>query len=71
MTSVVFDVSSSDRFVQARATAINSEVPGAIFRFAAQQPGGPQTTFDQVNGFLDITNHVYVQFPINLYYILP
>lgn len=56
----MFDTSSSDKFVQARATAINSGIPGAIFRFATQQPNGPQATFDDPNGFLDITNHVYV-----------
>lgn len=57
---MVFDTTSEDRFVQARATATNSGVPGAIFRFATQQKNGPQGTFDDPNGFLNITNHVYV-----------
>ena len=57
--SVAFDP-SNDTFVQARATATGSAVPGAIFRFASQQSNGPQAIFDDPNGFLDITNHVYV-----------
>ncbi|EGN97443.1 hypothetical protein SERLA73DRAFT_75127 [Serpula lacrymans var. lacrymans S7.3] len=57
---VVFDP-SSDTTIQARATAINSGVPGAIFRFATQLPNGPQPTFDAPNGFLDITYSVYTQ----------
>ncbi|KIM87793.1 hypothetical protein PILCRDRAFT_261415 [Piloderma croceum F 1598] len=58
---VVFDTSSSDGFVQARATAIGSEVAGAILRSATQQPNGPQATFDDLNGFLNITNSVYTR----------
>jgi hypothetical protein len=57
---VVFDT-SSDPFIQARATAIGSEVSGAILRSATQQPNGPQATFDDQNGFLDIANTVYVR----------
>ncbi|KAF9039631.1 hypothetical protein BDZ89DRAFT_1129244 [Hymenopellis radicata] len=55
---VVFPA-SPDPFVQARATATNTGVPGAIFRFASQLEGGPQSTFDLPNGFLDITSKVY------------
>ncbi|KII84757.1 hypothetical protein PLICRDRAFT_94907 [Plicaturopsis crispa FD-325 SS-3] len=57
---VVFDPSPNS-FVAARALTANSGVPGAIFRFASQLPNGPQTTFDDTNGFLDITKHVYTQ----------
>jgi hypothetical protein len=60
MTRVVFDTSSADKFVQARATSINSGIPGAIFRFATQQLNGAQATFDDPSGFLDITKRVYV-----------
>ncbi|KAJ7343304.1 hypothetical protein DFH08DRAFT_1081505 [Mycena albidolilacea] len=50
---------SNDTFVQARATSISAGVSGAIFRFAAQLPGGVQDTFD--NGFLPITEKVFTQ----------
>lgn len=59
---------SNDTFVQARATATGSAVPGAVFRFASQQPNGAQPTFDDPNGFLDITHQVYVStkaFPLD------
>lgn len=58
-SSVIFPPSNNP-FIQARATATNSGVPGAIFRFASQLPNGPQSTFDLPNGFLDITRTVYV-----------
>jgi len=58
--SVIFPPSNNP-FIQARATATNSGVPGAIFRFASQLPNGPQSTFDLPNGFLDITRTVYTQ----------
>ncbi|KAJ7575407.1 hypothetical protein C8J56DRAFT_871477 [Mycena floridula] len=58
--AVVFEANPNP-FIQARATATNNGVPGAIFRFASQKPGGPQSTFDSDNGFLDITNQVYTQ----------
>lgn len=50
--------SSNDSFVQARATSISAGVSGAIFRFAAQLPGGVQDKFD--NGFKSITEKVFV-----------
>jgi len=31
-----------------------------MLRSATQQPNGPQATFDDPNGFLDIANQVYV-----------
>lgn len=52
---------SNNSFVQARAVATNSGVPGAVFRFASQLgPAGLQATFDNPNGFLSITKQVYV-----------
>jgi hypothetical protein len=57
--SVVFQ-NNTDPFIQARALAVNSGVPGAIFRFASEQPDGPQSTFDLPNGFLDLTSRIYV-----------
>lgn len=57
--SVVFP-NNTNPFIQARATATNSGVPGAIFRFASQSPGGPQSIFDLPNGLADITRTVYV-----------
>ncbi|KAJ7271966.1 hypothetical protein B0H12DRAFT_1228827 [Mycena haematopus] len=52
---------SNDSFVQARAVSIGAGVSGAIFRFAAQLPGGVQSTFNDPNGFLGITQQVYTQ----------
>lgn len=56
--AVVFEPNSNP-FIQARATATNNGVPGAIFRFATQK--GLQSTFDLPNGFLDLTTQVYRQ----------
>ncbi|KAJ7588733.1 hypothetical protein C8J56DRAFT_1077970 [Mycena floridula] len=58
--AVIFE-NSADPFIQARASATTSGVSGAIFRFASQKPGGPQSVFDDPNGFLDITTKVYTQ----------
>jgi hypothetical protein len=57
---VVFDETGSNPFVQARATAVNNGVPGAVFRFASQLAGGPESTFDDPTGFFNITQRVYV-----------
>ncbi|KAJ7775089.1 hypothetical protein B0H16DRAFT_1303748 [Mycena metata] len=51
---------SNDTFITARATAIASGVSGSIFRFASQLRG-VQQTFDDPNGFLQITEQVYTQ----------
>ncbi|KAJ3711837.1 hypothetical protein DFJ43DRAFT_1044297 [Lentinula guzmanii] len=56
--SVIFE-NQTDPFIQARATATTNGVPGAIFRFAAQSPGGANAVFSAANPFLDITNTVY------------
>jgi hypothetical protein len=59
--SVVADPSQlGNRFVAARANATNSGVPGAIFRFAIQLDGTGQSTFSDPNGFLNLTQTVYV-----------
>ncbi|KAJ3743101.1 hypothetical protein DFH05DRAFT_1286624 [Lentinula detonsa] len=55
---VIFE-NQTDPFIQARATATTNGVPGAIFRFAAQSPGGVNAVFSAANPFLDITNTVY------------
>ncbi|KAF7338148.1 hypothetical protein MVEN_02039600 [Mycena venus] len=52
---------SNDSFVQARATSISAGVSGAIFRFAAQQSGGVQATFDEPDPFLNITRKIFTQ----------
>ncbi|KAG5651374.1 hypothetical protein H0H81_008908 [Sphagnurus paluster] len=52
---------NTNPFITARALATGSGVSGAIFRFASQLQGGPQSTFDLPNGFLDITSKVYTQ----------
>ncbi|KAG7442199.1 uncharacterized protein BT62DRAFT_922821 [Guyanagaster necrorhizus] len=58
--AVVFN-SSTNPFIQARANATNTAIPGTVFRFASQLQNGPQSTFDLPNGFLDITTQVYTQ----------
>lgn len=58
--SVIFE-NQTDPFIQARATATTNGVPGAIFRFAAQSPGGADAVFSADNSFLDITSTVYVR----------
>ncbi|KAJ3929634.1 MAG: hypothetical protein NXY57DRAFT_1015895 [Lentinula lateritia] len=55
---VIFE-NQTDPFIQARATATTNGVPGAIFRFAAQSPGGADAVFSADNSFLDITSTVY------------
>ncbi|KAF8906977.1 hypothetical protein CPB84DRAFT_1704378 [Gymnopilus junonius] len=57
---VVFDPTTNP-FIDARANATNSIVPGAIFRAALQKPDGPQSTFDLANGFLDWTSTLYTR----------
>lgn len=66
---VVFN-NSTNTFVQARATATRSGVPGAIFRFASQQPNGPGSVFEN-GGFLDITRRVYVRPFLACFSLLP
>ena len=56
----MFD-SSTNPFIQAKATATNIGVSGAIFQNASQENGGVlQTAFNLANGFLDITVNAYV-----------
>ncbi|KAJ7119520.1 hypothetical protein C8R44DRAFT_672332 [Mycena epipterygia] len=56
--AVIFE-NNTNPFIQARATATNIGVPGAIFRAALQQPNGLQSVFELPNGFLDLTNTFY------------
>ncbi|KAF8966175.1 hypothetical protein BDZ97DRAFT_1809872 [Flammula alnicola] len=58
--AVIFD-NNTNPFIQARAVATNSIVPGAIFHAAARLPNGPQSTFDLPNGFLDLTSTFYTR----------
>ena len=51
---------SSDVFITARAIAINSGLPGAIFRFASKKPGGIQSVFQDPYGWLNTTSKIYV-----------
>ncbi|KAJ3505074.1 hypothetical protein NLJ89_g7605 [Agrocybe chaxingu] len=46
---------------QARADTTRSMIPAAAFRAAMQLPDGPQSTFDFVNGFLDLTSKLYTR----------
>ena len=47
-------------FIKARATAIQSQIPGAIFRFASQNPALLEQDFDSTDAFLPITDRIYV-----------
>ncbi|KAF9478762.1 hypothetical protein BDN70DRAFT_879571 [Pholiota conissans] len=55
---VIFE-QSDDPFIQARANATNSIVPGAIFKAAVRN--GLQETFGLANGFLDLTSLLYTR----------
>ncbi|KAF8151744.1 hypothetical protein B0H34DRAFT_138353 [Crassisporium funariophilum] len=57
---VIFD-NNANPYIQARADATRSIIPGAVFRSASQLPNGPQSTFDRVNGFLDLTSTLYTR----------
>ncbi|KAF9267207.1 hypothetical protein L218DRAFT_955685 [Marasmius fiardii PR-910] len=52
---------TNNPFIDARSLATRAGVPAAIFRAVSQQKGGLQATFDQPNGFLDITARIYTQ----------
>ncbi|KAG8853833.1 hypothetical protein FRB96_007973 [Tulasnella sp. 330] len=61
---VQFDTSSDDATVQARAIAIQSALPGAIFRAARETPGGlaGMISTDSGQPLFDLTNRTYSQF---------
>ncbi|KAF8808238.1 hypothetical protein BYT27DRAFT_7164285 [Phlegmacium glaucopus] len=58
---LIFD-NVTNPFISARAVAIRSIVPGAIFQSAQQLPNGPQSTFDLANGFLNLTTKFYTRY---------
>ncbi|KAG2113491.1 uncharacterized protein F5147DRAFT_681196 [Suillus discolor] len=58
---LMFDA-SNNTYLIARSLAINSGVPGAIYRFASQQPNGPQSVFDDPYGFVNTTKKIYTQY---------
>lgn len=57
---VTFDV-SSNVYIAARAIAINSGLPGTVYRYASQQPGGIQSVFNDSYGWLNATSKIYTQ----------
>lgn len=57
---VIFDA-SNNTYIIARALAINSGIPGAIYRSASEQTGGPQSVFDDPYGFVNATTKIYTQ----------
>ncbi|KIJ67191.1 hypothetical protein HYDPIDRAFT_25666 [Hydnomerulius pinastri MD-312] len=57
---VMFD-QSDNVYISARAVAINSGVPGTIYRYASQQPNGPLSVFEDPYGFLNATTDIYTQ----------
>ncbi|KAL4247888.1 hypothetical protein ABKN59_007467 [Abortiporus biennis] len=56
-------LAGNNAFVQARATAIRSGIPGAIFRFASTSLAGTTLNqlFDSPDGFLSLTDRIYTQ----------
>ncbi|KAG2072503.1 hypothetical protein BDR04DRAFT_1230480 [Suillus decipiens] len=58
---VIFDASNNS-YIIARALAINSGIPGAIYRFAEQQPNGPESVFGDPYGFVNATKNIYTQY---------
>lgn len=56
---VVFN-QSENYSVVSRALAINFGIPDAIYHYAAQQPGGPLSVFQDTYGFLNATQAIYV-----------
>ncbi|KAG2354931.1 hypothetical protein BDR07DRAFT_1493874 [Suillus spraguei] len=58
---VIFDASNNS-YIIARALAINSGLPGAIYRFAEQQQNGPESVFDDPYGFVNATKNIYTQY---------
>lgn len=59
--SVQFNLSQVNDFVKARAIAVSSQIPGAIFRFASQTPTSLEEAFATPNGFLNLTKDIYVR----------
>ncbi|KAI0247423.1 hypothetical protein BJV78DRAFT_1133260 [Lactifluus subvellereus] len=57
---LIFDTSTNTN-VQSRANAIRSGIPNAIYRQAEQAPGGPDSVFQDPNGFLTLTRQVYTR----------
>ena len=51
---------STNPFIQARADAVRSILPAAIFRNMTVQPGGLDAAFEKPNGVLDATKKIYV-----------
>lgn len=60
------DIPGTDQFVKARATTIGSQIPGAILRFMSQDPTQLQNAFNSPDGFLNVTNTIYVR-PSDIY----
>ncbi|KAF9242854.1 hypothetical protein BU15DRAFT_72505 [Melanogaster broomeanus] len=60
---VTFD-QNDNFYVSSRATAINYGIPGTIYRYASQQPGGLLSVFEDPYGFLNATIDIY--FPLKL-----
>ncbi|KAG2072502.1 hypothetical protein BDR04DRAFT_1074030 [Suillus decipiens] len=58
---LIFDASNNS-YVTARALAINSGIPGAIYSFASQQPDGPDSVFNDPYGFVNATKNIYTQY---------
>lgn len=57
---VEFDA-SSNVYIAARAIAINSGLPGTVYRYASQQPGGIQSVYNDSYGWLNATSKIYAQ----------
>ncbi|KIP05249.1 hypothetical protein PHLGIDRAFT_36550 [Phlebiopsis gigantea 11061_1 CR5-6] len=58
---VIFTQTNMNEFVKARAVAIQSQIPGAIFRYASQNSTLLQQFFDSSVEFLPLTKRIYTQ----------
>ncbi|KAG2360273.1 hypothetical protein BDR07DRAFT_1487218 [Suillus spraguei] len=58
---LIFDASNIS-YITARALAINSGFPAAIYNFASQNPDGLESVFDDPYGFVNATKKIYTQY---------
>jgi hypothetical protein len=58
---VIFDTANKSFIIQARAAAIQSGLPGTIYRAATLVPDGIDSVFKDTNGFLNLIVPIYTQ----------
>jgi len=58
--SITFNLTNADQYVIARSLSTQTAIPFAIYQGATVQPGGVAAVVQEADGFLNITNTVYV-----------